>query len=109
MLGEENINVYIDLIRKRLVETTMECVKQKEKVVALEKRVTELEKQVDELGGTERIIITDVEDRELVLGANSKEWVRSAIPRLQKKRKPIHVENIKKEMVCLLMMITIGV
>lgn len=32
MLGEENIDVYIDLIRKRLVETTMECVKQKKKL-----------------------------------------------------------------------------
>ena len=102
MLDDEKPEVYINRVRQRLVETTMECMKQKEKIASLEERVAELEKQVDELGGTERIIVADVKDRELVLGANSKEWVRAAIQRVQEKMRPVHVENIKKEMVCLL-------
>lgn len=101
-MNKENSEICLERAKKRIVETTMECLNLKEKVAELEARVTELENQVEDLGGTERIIVADVKDRELVLGANSKEWVRSAIQRLQKKMKPIHVENIKKEMVCLL-------
>jgi flagellar biogenesis protein FliO len=101
-MNEENSEICLERAKKRIVETTMECLNLKEKVAELETRVTELENQVTELGGTERIIVADVKDRELVLGANSKEWVRAAIERVQKKMKPVHVENIKKEMVCLL-------
>ena len=101
-MNEENSEICLERAKKRIVETTMECLNLKEKVAELETRVTELENQVEDLGGTERIIVADVKDRELVLGANSKEWVRAAIQRLQKKRRPVHVENIKKEMVCLL-------
>ena len=102
LLDNEKPEVYISRVRQRLVETTMDCINLKEKIISLEERVAELEKQVEELGGTERIVIADERNRSMVLGANSKEWVRSAIYRLQKKMKPIHVENIKKEMVCLL-------
>lgn len=98
----ERFEVYIERVKERLIETTMENIKLKEKVIGLEDRVKELEDQLDGLGGTERIIVADVKDRELVLGAVSKEWVRAAIYRVQKKMRPVHVENIKKEMVCLL-------
>lgn len=101
-MNDERFEVYIERVKKRLIETTMENIKLKEKVIDLEDRVKELEDQLDGLGGTERIIVADVKDRELVLGAVSKEWVRAAIYRVQKKMKPVHVENIKKEMVCLL-------
>ena len=101
-MKDERFEVYIERVKKRLIETTMENIKLKEKVIDLEDRVKELEDQLDGLGGTERIIVADVKDRELVLGAVSKEWVRAAIYRVQKKMKPVHVENIKKEMVCLL-------
>lgn len=101
-MNDERFEVYIERVKKRLIETTMENIKLKEKVIDLEDRVKELEDQLDGLGGTERIIVADVKDRELVLGAISKEWVRAAIYRVQKKMKPVHVENIKKEMVCLL-------
>lgn len=101
-MNEENAEICLERAKKRIVETTMECLNLKEKVAELEARVTELENQVTELGGTERIIITDERDRNLVLGANSKKWVRSAIQRVQRKARPVHVENIKKEMVCLL-------
>lgn len=101
-MNDERFEVYIESVKKRLIETTMENIKLKEKVIDLEDRVKELEDQLDGLGGTERIIVADVKDRELVLGAVSKEWVRAAIYRVQKKMKPVHVENIKKEMVCLL-------
>jgi hypothetical protein len=101
-MNEEKSEICLERAKKRIVETTMECLNLKEKVAELEARVTELENQVEDLGGTERIIIADERDRNLVLGANSKEWVRSAIRRVQKKRRPVHVENIKKEMVCLL-------
>ena len=101
-MNDERFEVYIERVKKRLIETTMENIKLKEKVIDLEDRVKELEDQLDGLGGTERIIVADVKDHELVLGAVSKEWVRAAIYRVQKKMKPVHVENIKKEMVCLL-------
>ena len=101
-MNGERFEVYIEHVKERLIETTMENIKLKEKVIDLEDRVKELEDQLDGLGGTERIIVADVKDRELVLGAVSKEWVRAAIYRVQKKMKPVHVENIKKEMVCLL-------
>lgn len=101
-MNGERFEVYIERVKERLIETTMENIKLKEKVIDLEDRVKELEGQLDGLGGTERIIVADVKDRELVLGAVSKEWVRAAIYRVQKKMKPVHVENIKKEMVCLL-------
>lgn len=101
-MNGERFEVYIERVKERLIETTMENIKLKEKVIDLEDRVKELEDQLDGLGGTERIIVADVKDRELVLGAVSKEWVRAAIYRVQKKMKPVHVENIKKEMVCLL-------
>ena len=101
-MNDERFEVYIERVKKRLIETTMENIKLKEKVIDLEDRVKELEDQLDGLGGTEWIIVADVKDRELVLGAVSKEWVRAAIYRVQKKMKPVHVENIKKEMVCLL-------
>ena len=101
-MNDERFEVYIERVKKRLIETTMENIKLKEKVIDLEDRVKELEDQLDGLGGTERIIVADVKDRELVLGAVSKEWVRAAIYRVQKKMKPVHVENIIKEMVCLL-------
>lgn len=101
-MNGERFEVYIERVKERLIETTMENIKLKEKVIGLEDRVKELEDQLDGLGGTERIIVADVKDRELVLGAVSKEWVRAAIYRVQKKMKPVHVENIKKEMVCLL-------
>ena len=101
-MNGERFEVYIERVKERLIETTMENIKIKEKVIDLEDRVKELEDQLDGLGGTERIIVADVKDRELVLGAVSKEWVRAAIYRVQKKMKPVHVENIKKEMVCLL-------
>lgn len=101
-MNGERFEVYIERVKERLIETTMENIKLKEKVIDLEDRVKELENQLDGLGGTERIIVADVKDRELVLGAVSKEWVRAAIYRVQKKMKPVHVENIKKEMVCLL-------
>lgn len=101
-MNGERFEVYIECVKERLIETTMENIKLKEKVIDLEDRVKELEDQLDGLGGTERIIVADVKDRELVLGAVSKEWVRAAIYRVQKKMKPVHVENIKKEMVCLL-------
>lgn len=101
-MNDERFEVYIERVKKRLIETTMENIKLKEKVIDLEDRVKELEDQLDGLGGTERIIVADVKDRELVLGAVSKEWVRAAIYRVQKKMRPVHVENIKKEMVCLL-------
>ena len=99
-MNGERFEVYIERVKERLIETTMENIKLKEKVIDLEDRVKELEDQLDGLGGTERIIVADVKDRELVLGAVSKEWVRAAIYRVQKKMKPVHVENIKKEMVC---------
>lgn len=101
-MNGERFEVYIERVKERLIETTMENIKLKEKVIGLEDRVKELEDQLDGLGGTERIIVADVKDRELVLGAVSKEWVRAAIYRVQKKMKLVHVENIKKEMVCLL-------
>ena len=101
-MNGERFEVYIERVKERLIETTMENIKLKEKVIDLEDRVKELEDQLDGLGGTERIIVADVKDRELVLGAVSKEWGRAAIYRVQKKMKPVHVENIKKEMVCLL-------
>ncbi len=101
-MNGERFEVYIERVKERLIETTMENIKLKEKVIDLEDRVKELEDQLDGLGGTERIIVADVKDRELVLGAVSKEWVRAAIYRVQKKMRPVHVENIKKEMVCLL-------
>lgn len=101
-MNDERFEVYIERVKERIIETTMENIKLKEKVIDLEDRVKELEDQLDRLGGTERIIVADVKDRELVLGAVSKEWVRAAIYRVQKKMKPVHVENIKKEMVCLL-------
>lgn len=101
-MNGERFEVYIERVKERLIETTMENIKLKEKVIDLEDRVKELEDQLDGLGGTERIIVADVKDRELVLGAVSKEWVRAAIYRVQKKMKPVYVENIKKEMVCLL-------
>lgn len=101
-MNGERFEVYIERVKERLIETTMENIKLKEKVIGLEDRVKELEDQLDGLGGTERIIVADVKDRELVLGAVSKEWVRAAIYRVQKKMRPVHVENIKKEMVCLL-------
>lgn len=101
-MNGERFEVYIERVKERLIETTMENIKLKEKVIDLEDRVKELEDQLDGLGGTERIIVADVKDRELVLGVVSKEWVRAAIYRVQKKMRPVHVENIKKEMVCLL-------
>lgn len=101
-MNKADIESQMELARERLVKLTMENINLKEKVASLEERVKELENDLDGLGGTERIIVADVKERELVLGAISKEWVRAAIQRVQEKMRPVHVENIKKEMLCLL-------
>ena len=42
-MNDERFEVYIERVKKRLIETTMENIKLKEKVIDLEDRVKELE------------------------------------------------------------------
>lgn len=54
-MNEENSEICLERAKKRIVETTIECLNLKEKVAELENQVTELE-------GTERIVIVDERD-----------------------------------------------
>ncbi|WP_400253931.1 hypothetical protein [Methanobrevibacter smithii] len=54
-MNEENSEICLERAKKRIVETTIECLNLKEKVAELENQVTKLE-------GTERIVIVDERD-----------------------------------------------